>query len=192
MSDYIDMNKTPNLLGDELADPAKRKAWEAQKRAEANNQQAQPPSVQQATASLPVDPNNRVFLVNNMARPVHIPGGPGMEPVIIDGQLAVSAEGPFRQMSREQLQSNYMLQDYMTRPLSTTNPNLRGKTKVEEVDEPTFRKLYADYQKGKILREAEYAKEHNNVARHEDGTIDEDDQNFELRKVNPQIIRAQG
>lgn len=191
MDDRVDMNRTPQLLPEEFADPTKRKQWEAQKRAEANQQQQPQTQAPQATPQS-IDPNNRVFLVNWMARPVHIPGGPGQEPVIIDGQLAVSAEGPFKQMNREQLNSNYMLQDYMTRPLSSTNPHLKGKTKIQEIDEPTFRKLYSEYQKGKLLREAEYAKEHNNVARHEDGTVDSDDANFELRKINPQIIRAQG
>jgi hypothetical protein len=188
------MHKAPNLLQDDLVDPQKRKAWEAQKRAEVQQQQGQQPQQQpqQQQAQAPIDPNNRVFLVNNMARPVHIPEGPGHRAVIIDGQLAVSAKGPFEQMSRQELEANYMLQDMMSQPVSKVNPALKNVPKIEEIDEPTFYKRRRDYQAGKILREAEYAKEHNNVAKHEDGTVDEDDANFELRKINPRIVRAQG
>lgn len=193
-NDYVNPHKAPDLLENYgiPSDPQERKRFEAEKRAafQQNVNQAQqsaPQAVQQYDQSL-TQGSEIVFLVNNKARPIHIPD----EQIVIDGQLSVSARGPFLQISKEKLNSSYQLQTHMSTPASKSNPILKNVPAVEELSEAEFKKRFAEYNRKKVLREAEYAKEHNNVARHEDGSIDEDDAMFEIRKVNTNIIRAQG
>lgn len=176
-------------------DPAARQQYEAQIRAQVQKtaseaqkaaQQAPKPN---SEASLP--PDQRVFLVNNMARPIHIVAGE--QSFTIDGQLASTGEGPFKKVSRDSLNDNYLLQDYMTTPVSRVKGHpLYGVPRVEEISEPEFRKRHAEYLKKKVIRDAENAREATASNKHADGTVDEVDSSFELTKVNTNIIRAQG
>ncbi len=191
----IDMNRQVDSLANYgiPSDPTERKRYEAQMRAKANQQapqqaQAQPVAAPQETTG------KRRFLVNNMARPIHIPASEGVPEVIIDGQLAVSARGPFIQIGDEQLENNYLLQDYLERPI-TNNPRhpLYGKSRVEEVSQQEFRRLHSDYLKQKVVRDSEYAKVGNtSTGTHADGTADEFEKAQDYINVNPTIMRANG
>lgn len=191
----IDMNKQIDSLSNYgiPSDPTERKRYEAQMRAKAN-QNAQNAPQQSAPAVETPTTGKRRFLVNNMARPIHIPASEGVPEVIIDGQLAVSARGPFYQIGDEQLENNYLLQDYLDRPI-TNNPRhpLSGKTRVEEVSQQEFRRLHSEYLKRKVVRDAEYAKVGNtSTGTHADGTADEFEKAQDYINVNPTIMRANG
>lgn len=189
--DYVDVNRAPETLENYgiPSNPAERKRFEQEK---AKEYEQQMKSARQEPSNYrhqePTPGGETVFLVNNKARPLHITD----EDIIIDGQLAVSSRGPFLQISKEKLDSSYQLQSYMRTPVSKVNPHLRGINVIEKLTEDEFKKRYSQYLRGKAARDAEYAKEHNNVSRHEDGTIDDVDAAYEVRKINPKILRAQG
>jgi len=173
------------------SDPAERKRQEAEVRSQLQGSlkqaEQQAPQQQQYLQQIETG-KEKVFLVNNKARPIHIPS----EELVIDGQLSVGAEGPFKIISKDKFDSSYQLQTYTEKPLSTINPHLRGKTQVEVLDEAEYKKRYREYLKGKTVREAEYAKVGDNVNHMADGSLDEFDASHEVRKINTNIIRAQG
>lgn len=174
------------------ADPRERKQFEKEQQAKFAAQQREAvqaaPQQGRALEQNLTTGTEIVYLVNNKARPIHI----GDEDIIIDGQLAVSARGPFIQLSREKLDQSFQLQSFMDRPLSNTNPHLRGVMQVEEISREEYKKRFSEYQKKKSLRQTEYAREASNVNHMGDGTIDEFDASQEVRRINPKIIRAQG
>lgn len=190
----IDMNRPVDSLSNYgiPSDPQERKRFETEMRNKAAQQQ--PQQQQPVMQNVPIPQNQRRFLVNNMPRPLHIPGSEGIPEVVIEGQLGVDPRGPFLQISSDQLENNYLLQDYMSRPISTkpTHP-LYGKNKVEEVDQQTFRRLHSDYLKQKAVRDAEYARKSNYSTQvHGDGTVDEFEKAQDHLNVNPVIMRANG
>jgi hypothetical protein len=193
-SDYYDPNRPKNDLSAHgiPSNPQERKRYEAEMRqqfAQNNKQaQAQMPQAKEFYEQNLTAGGRKRFFVNWKARPIHIPD----EDIIVDGQLAVSARGPFIQMSEEKYNSSYQFQTLLEQPLSTINPHLKGKTAVQEVNEQDYKRLYREYLNSKKLRDAEYARVGENVGHHEDGSIDEMDASFEMRRVNPKIIRAQG
>ncbi len=193
--EIIDLNRSLNNL--EMhgipSDPAERKRFEAKMRAQAN-QNAQNVPQSQPQQTVPAFSGKRRFLVNNMSRPVHFPASEGVPEVIIDGQLSVSATGPFVQLGSEQIENNYLLQDYMARPITENrNHPLYGKTRIQEVSEGEFRRLKVEYLKKKVVRDAEYAKVGStSTGTHADGTADEFEKAQDYINVNPTILRANG
>lgn len=81
----------------------------------------------------------------------------------------------------------------MTQPISKKKGHpLYGVPRIEEVEEQEYRRRFSDYQKKKVLREAEYAKVGTGQNHHADGSVDEVDSAFEVHTVNHNIVRAQG
>lgn len=188
MSEYLSSSNPgpkPQFLPEHLSSPEKKAEFEKQMLQNQQQNQNQSPqnNVQALTKSLVNPGEQKVYVENNRARSFHFRDSDG-NPLVIDGQLSATEAGPFLIMTEDVLSDLFSIHSYFNKKIGGT-----GKPVLSKLTEQEFRQHWTEYQKRARVLMAEWAKTGSNSSRHEDGTIDEQDQAWDSFKINYELKR---